>query len=119
MKQIYWDCWSLFIHSLFIKQGPPANIFPPAVTRLQISSSVQLCEALVGRERHSADRGNWHFTACCQAGGGKSPLRAFYREWDAFLEPKPPFGHLSAHGAVWLNEQAGWLGWVVFTGRCE
>lgn len=96
MKQIYWVCWSLFIHLLFIKQGPPANIFPPAVTRLQISSSAQLCEPLVGRERLSADRGNWNFT-----------------------EPKPPFGHLSAHGAVWLNEQAGRLGWVVFTGRCE
>lgn len=42
MKQIYWGCWSLFIPSLFIKWGPPANIFPPTVSKLEIFPSLQL-----------------------------------------------------------------------------
>lgn len=41
MKQIYWGCWSLFIPSLFIEPGPAANIFPPTVSKLQISPSLQ------------------------------------------------------------------------------
>lgn len=42
MKQIYWGCCSLFIPSLFIKLGPPANIFPPTVSKLEIFPSLQL-----------------------------------------------------------------------------
>lgn len=42
MKQIYWHCWSLFIPSLFIKLVPPANIFPPTMSKLEIFPSLQL-----------------------------------------------------------------------------
>lgn len=41
MKQIYWGCCSLFIPSLFIKLGPPANVFPPTVGKLDIFPSLQ------------------------------------------------------------------------------
>lgn len=42
MGQIYWGCCSPFISSLFIKLGPPVNIYSPTVSKLEIFRSLQL-----------------------------------------------------------------------------
>lgn len=72
-----------------IKLNPPANIFPSLLIEVQIFSPLQLHETSVP---------GWG-EAQCQAGSGKSHLRAFCRGWTTFLLQGWSLGHFSVHTA--------------------